>query len=472
MKNSTCDLNKTMEHEFYRPGDARKAFLRSTARPVTPFGGLAVLGEFWRQLDLSGVVRSLLPLAYAWPNSLGPANILLAFWLGVAAGARRFAHVNLPRSDVALRELPGWKRWPGEDATRAFFGRFGWKQIDAFFPALNAWLPEKLGRQEVTLDLDSTVFERYGRHEGAKKGYNPRHPGRPSHHPLVAALAEPAFVLHGWLRSGNTTAGRGVMAFLTEALLLLPEGWRLRCVRAGSGFFDNALLEFLEARGLCYIVVARMTRSIKLHCAGVREWRAPGENYSVGEFRAALQGWKTQRRFIVVRERVRERKQAVGRKLIDVPGYTHRLFVTNRDGTPEELWRDYNQRARIEQRISELKDDLAADSFCRQDFFAMEAAFRSVLILFNLLSVWQHAVRGEKRDYKRPVTLRTEVFLCGAVGGRAGRTDVLHMSRSWGGLEKRKPLIEQSLRWCRSITPRLDPHSETPRRAHPGLLQN
>ncbi|WP_277559064.1 IS1380 family transposase, partial [Ereboglobus sp. PH5-10] len=330
--------------------------MRSTPRPVTPFGGLAVLVEFWRQLDLPGAVRSLLPFDYTSPNSHGPLNILLAFWLGVAAGARRFAHVNLLRSDVALRELLGWKRWPGEDATRAFFGRFGWKQIDAFFPALNAWLLAKLKRQGVTLDLDSTVFERYGRQEGAKKGYNPRRPGRASHHPLLAVLAEPAFVLHGWLRSGNTTAGRGVMAFLTEALLLLPEGWRLRCLRADSGFFDQALLGFLEARELCYIVVARMTKSIKLHCAGVREWRELDENYAVGEFRTALQGWAGERRFIVVRERVRENKRAVGRKLIDVPGYTHRVFVTNRNDAPEALWRDYNQRARIEQRICELKD--------------------------------------------------------------------------------------------------------------------
>jgi GTP-binding protein EngB required for normal cell division len=35
-----------------------------------------------------------------------------------------------------------------------------------------------------------------------------------------------------------------------------------------------------------------------------------------------LSGWSQARRFVVVRERVRETKAAVGRKLIDVPGYT------------------------------------------------------------------------------------------------------------------------------------------------------
>jgi hypothetical protein len=32
--------------------------------------------------------------------------------------------------------------------------------------------------------------------------------------------------------------------------------------------------------------------------------------------------------------------------------------VTNRSEAPEEIWRDYNQRACIEQRIEELKSDL------------------------------------------------------------------------------------------------------------------
>ena len=48
-----------------------------------------------------------------------------------------------------------------------------------------------------------------------------------------------------------------------------------------------------------------------------------------GEFRLQLHGWERERRFVVVRERVREGRDSVGRKLIDVPGYTFRVFVTS-----------------------------------------------------------------------------------------------------------------------------------------------
>ncbi|MCX6908800.1 MAG: transposase [Verrucomicrobia bacterium] len=142
---------------------------------------------------------------------------------------------------------------------------------------------------------------------------------------------------HGWLRSGNTSSARGVVEFLREALALLPPGWRLRTVRADSGFFDEELLEFLEERGLSYVIVARLTQRIKQRAAALQEWTLLDEHYAVGEFRAQLLGWKRERRFVVVRERVREEKEAVGRKLLEVPDYRFRIFVTNRAEEPLAL---------------------------------------------------------------------------------------------------------------------------------------
>ncbi len=62
-----------------------------------------------------------------------------------------------------------------------------------------------------------------------------------------------------------------------------------------------------------------------------------------------------------MRERIREEKEAVGRRLLDVPGYTYRVWVTNRTESALEIWRDYNGRATVEQRIEEMKNDLNAD---------------------------------------------------------------------------------------------------------------
>ena len=307
-----------------------------------------------------------------------------------------------------------------------------------------------------SLDLDSTVFQRSGQQEGAAKGYNPRRPGRKTHHPLLAVLAEAQCVLHGWLRSGNTADSRGVSRFLAEALKLLPAHWKIRCVRADSGFFAQELLCFLEERALPYLVVAKLTQTIKRRAAGICNWTLVDEDYAVGEFFAKLQGWDKERRFVVVRERVRETKEAVGRKLFEIPGYTFRMFVTNRTGEALELWRDYNKRAVIEQRIEEIKAELHADGFCMRDFFATESAFLAVLFTFNLLSLYQKVVQSEA-GYRQPATLRTAVFLGGAVLGRAARKPVLLISEAWGGLQKHIPLIERILEWKIPTSPKLNP---------------
>ena len=145
-------------------------------------------------------------------------------------------------------------------------------------------------------------------------------------------------------------------------------------------------------------------------------WRALDENFAVGQFYLKLYGWERTRRFVVVRERERESRASKGRKLIDVPGYTFRVLVTTRGDAEEEIWRDYNRRADMENRIAELKHDLGADRFCLKQFFATEAAFRAMLLLFNLLAEFQRA--AGLPGYREPATIRTQVFTCGDGGAR------------------------------------------------------
>jgi hypothetical protein len=423
----------------------RKVVLRQTARAVTPFGGLSVWIEFLQKIGFRQQVSEHIPVHLKSPNAIDAGETYTAFLMAVVVGARRFAQTSLLRADRALQAMLGMKRFPTDGTIRNLFKRFTQGMVVRLYEPLWAWQVERLPQRAkgYSLDLDSTVFERYGKQEGVKKGYNPRKPGRGSHHPLLAVLGEAYFVLHGWLRSGNTTAGRGVVEFLKEALAKLEGLEWVRVVRADSGFFDQALFQYLEGLELRYIVVARMTRWLKREAAQVQQWRELEGNYSVGEFQLQLFGWDLARRFVVVREQLREGKRSPGRKLLEVPGYTFRVFVTNLPGLPEEIWRDYNQRACVEQRIEELKSDLAADDFCLREFFATEAAFLGILMLFNLLGEFQRA--SGMTGYRQPASLRAQVFLCGAVLGRAGHRTVIHLSAAWGGLETRNSLHDKIL---------------------------
>jgi hypothetical protein len=439
----------------------KKVGIRQTSRVVTPYGGLSVFSEFLNRIGYQEQVSRHMPVCLNSPNAIDPSETFTAFLMAVMVGARRYAQTSLLRADRALHAVLGIKRFPTDGTIRNLFKRFTQGMVVRMYEPLWAWQVERLPQRSegYSLDLDSTVLERYGKQEGVKRGYNPRKPGRGSHHPLLAVLGEAYFVLHGWLRSGNCSSSRGVVEFLKEALVKLPELDWIRVVRADSGFFAQELFRFLETLGLRYIVVARMSRWLKREAAQVEQWRALDATYSVGEFTLQLFGWDRARRFVVVREQLRDEKRSPGRKLLDVPGYTFRVFVTNLPGLPEEIWRDYNQRACVEQRIEELKTDLAADGFCLREFFATEAAFLGILMLFNLLGEFQRA--SGMSGYRQPATLRVQVFLCGAILGRAGHRTVLHLSVAWGGLETRNSLFDKLLDYPIPTSRKLDwqPHA-------------
>jgi hypothetical protein len=451
----TNTANKSVPREVAALLSSQRLILRETKRAVTPFGGVAVFISFLRKIDLVGQLRQHMPIQWRSPNHIDPTTTFIAFLMTVLVGAKRFAHAALLRGDQALHGLLGIQRFPIDDTIRNLFRQFGMGHVQRLYEPLTEWQMARLPVRSdgYTLDLDSTVFERYGKQEGSLKGHNPRKHGRPSHHPLLAVLSEAHFLLHGWLRSGNCGTARGVEEFLKEALALWGQRQKIRLLRADSGFFEDQLLSFLEQRRLPYIVVARLTKWVKRAAQRVEQWRELDENFAVGEFRLQLHGWSVERRFAVIRERVREGRDSVGRKLIDVPGYTFRVFVTSCAEAPEEIWRDYNRRADMENRVAELKHDLGADGFCLKQFFATEAAFRAVLLLFNLLSEFQRA--AGLPGYRAPATIRMQVLTCGAILGRAGRRLVVHLSPGWGGLKARIPLLDSIANYQFPTSPKL-----------------
>ena len=238
-----------------------RLILRETQRAVTPFGGIAVFISFLDKIGFVEAVRQHMPIRWQSPNHIDPTSPSRHSWCRCWWGPDASLMPVCLRGDRALHALLGMTRFPTDDTIRNLFRRFGMGEVQRLFEPLAEWQMQRLPRRAegYTLDLDSTVFERYGKQEGSLKGHNPRKHGRPSHHPLLAVLSEAHFLLHGWLRSGNCGTSRGVEEFLKEALALWGQRQKIRLLRADSGFFDDKLLSFLEQRLLPYIVVARLT---------------------------------------------------------------------------------------------------------------------------------------------------------------------------------------------------------------------
>lgn len=392
-----------------------------TNHPITVWAGIILLRLYFEWIGLRGQLSPLLaPFVKRSNNRISSADVLLSWFYGLALGAERFEHFTRYRRDPLVGCLLGIRRFPSPDTVRRLFLCFSYRRVTAVSEALMKFTlgrvrPILLGH---TVDLDSSVFCRYGGQEGSLKGYNPHKPGRPSHHPLVAFLSEARRLLWATLRSGNSGSANGCVEFLTQALMMLPGGHRVALVRADAGFFVKRFLEFLEARELPYIVVVRLmpvVRRVVLHRIAEADWRPVGLGVEVADCEATLPSWRgVTRRFVCLRQAIAERPAARGRRLFEWPGYTYRIVVTSMPYAAEVVTRMYAGRADSENRIKEVKEDLSLDTFCLKSFDATDAAFRMGCVLYNLLAGFRETVLPRSWFGRRLRAIRDFVFLVGA----------------------------------------------------------
>jgi hypothetical protein len=396
-------------------------------KPVTPWGGFRLVHEMLLQMGFRDVLtRSGLPEPRS-NRGHDPVAMMESFMVCVWAGGVRFSHTAAIRFDEVLKELFGWKAVASVSTFTRFFKRFKQTQVDEVFGEISRWFWEQMPEQRVTLDLDSSVVTRYGEQEGVAVGYNPQKRGRPSHHPLFAFVADVRMVLHAWLRPGDAATNNNVLQFFEEALSLLGSKHRVGLVRTDSGFFDGKFLAKLEELILSYIVAVKMNRLLKSPIAGLTQWVGVDLGICVCEMTYQAHTWKKARRIIVVRQEQASRKHAMGKLLIECPGYRYQAYVTNMDLPPVEVWRLYRGRADCENRLEELKHDFALSGFCLDSFYGTEAAFRTVMVAYNMMSLFRQAVLKAPKAIHLS-TMRFQCFALGAWLTHRGRQTLLKIS--------------------------------------------
>ncbi len=408
-----------------------------TDREVTPWGGMRLFKEFYDQTGMREQLASVsLPAASGSNAGFNPVVVMESFWMTMWLGGQRFAHTAVVRFDNALKKIFGWKRVPSVSTFTRFFRKFNRSDVDRVFNSINAWFFNQMPERKITLDLDSTVLTRFGKQEGSLIGYNPKRPGRPSHHPIIAFAADLRMVAHSWLRSGNTGTNNGAKLFLSETMAILGKQ-HIGLLRADSGFFDGDFFDDLETKSLDYIIATRMNKIIKEKIEAVRGWIKVDGGIECAEFQYQAGVWLHPRRIAVIRQLVEERPQASGKYLFDMHDYRYQAWVTNLQLPAPEIWRLYRQRADSENRIEELKYDFGVNGFCLQKFYATEAAFRSAMIAYNLISLFRQAVLGAKIQ-PRLHSLRFKCFAIGSWIGKKYRRNVLRVSLA----QKRRPWFE------------------------------
>jgi len=362
MRLPTTEVTQTVsvKHIPSRPlvqGSSAPLHLRGEGATLTDGVGLVALRQLWDRLDLGRWLRtrtSRLPGHYRPELMVEVWTALLVYGGGWLDDLKRLRRRQVQR-------LFGWCQVP--DPTT--FGRWLRRCGEALTPVLDelTWRLVRIRWQwagvpkAVTLVVDSTVILRYGlRQAGAEVGYNPKKPGRPSHHPLVAFLQETGDLAGLRWRPGSANTATGALEWIPELVGRLREaGVEDVTVRVDKGFFSEALPRRLDGLGVRFFLKVPNHGWLRRRRG---PWRPNGRAegafaraetvYSaVGElwgFRlVALQG----------RRPLASEENSLELNTYEVTDTAH--ILTNVPGIHAlTAWRRYNQGAVVEQRIEEF----------------------------------------------------------------------------------------------------------------------
>ncbi|BET69505.1 hypothetical protein ASA1KI_44230 [Opitutales bacterium ASA1] len=426
--------NQTVQIKVSRADGAASMRIGFTDQRLTAHGGLAAWSVYVQEIGLREQLRERLPHRPSSPNAYDPTDTALGFIGGILCGADKLARVAHLAHDPAVAEVLGIEAVPSQSTLSRFFAGCTRAACESL-SGLHAWslraLPERA--EGYTLDLDSfALVHEDGHQQGVRVGYT-RKGLKPCHRPIVAALAEASQVAHFWLRPGNTACVSGAATFLGDTLARVPASVRIALVRADSGFCSASMIAELEQRGLAYIMTAALRSPVQALCRHDDSAWVKTEVAGLEVQEVAHEG----SRLIVVRQRIAERPHGGGKRLLEVPGYKFQALRTNLPASTDALavWRRYNGRADIENRIKELGTQFGLKGLCCRSFWATEAACHLAICAYNLCVGLQRRLGSTSRA--ELVNLRWRLFSCAAVFSHAQGRATLKLAvatqraRSW-----------------------------------------
>ena len=250
------------------------------------------------------------------------------------------------------------------------------------------------------ITVDSSVCTVHGQKvEGADTGYNPHKPGRNSYHPLIAVDIGSRSIIDGYLRPGSCASNDGLDGFVRKIISEADRPAKDIIFRFDKGLTSGSILNTIEELGAGYVAKAKLSSTIMERISTIKNWRSIGNGHFAANFHCKLSGWGRPRRFAVIERNLPPNKPSEQMLLFNILEGRYEVVVTNLRLKADNIWRQYNKGAIVEQVIEEIKNDFAAAGIRTNEFWANDALFQTGLIAYNLLNCI--------RDLALPKWLRT-----------------------------------------------------------------
>lgn len=387
-----------------RRPDPSKITVAPTSERLTSNAGLARFGQFVRSIGLPADLRQAFRRLKAGHMVVYPMETQIQLLIDAhVAGESRVFGIEALAADPLFVRLAGGTV-PSIDTVYRDYNRFDKRALTALEAMLahHGLDPAELRRYgEHHLDIDTTVMTSTGEHEGAELGYNPRHHGRPSFHPITARSAELGTCVGAVLRPGDT--GFGNEDAETVAMLVRRMKRNLRpkddlYVRIDGAADCAAILAAITAEAAMFVVKARLTADVKRAVGSTTAWRTVDHDAfdqpitQVADITFERDEWK--RRGLKVRVVASRTKEVrAGKQVFLWPDeeYAVKVYLTNSAEPAADVAKRYEGRAGIEPQIAEWKGGWGIGDMPCWGFDANHAAMLIKLLAHNLVRKFARA---------------------------------------------------------------------------------
>jgi hypothetical protein len=427
------DGHRRLGQRIVRP-DPRCIRVAGGDATLTGCGGLAHFGAFLRQEGIDRELAKRFERLKSGSLVVYPMPAQLRVLIDAAVvGEDRVFGLESWAADPLFVRLAGGVI-PSIDTVYRDLARFD----EVAIVDLERWMAEqglvdsRCGHnQRLHLDVDSTVEPLFGTQQGALPGPNPRYHGRPSYHPLLAAIAETGTVIGAELRHGDTGFGDAQADFLARCIdrVHARHPAAIVCVRIDAAGDCTRLMTTIAERQAYFFIKAKMDRDLCDAVALRPCWKtvdvdAHGHALTqVAEVMFMRPSWLEAGLAVrVIARRTREHTSGRQTALWNDADWTTQVFVTNDPFIdPEQVPFEYNGRASIEPLIAELKQAWAIGKVPSETFVANHAMFLLKLLAHNLLRRFVSHTRLATLQTWRASWIRRVLFCVPARLLRSGR---------------------------------------------------
>jgi hypothetical protein len=373
-----------------------------SARNLTSNAGLLLLLEHARKNGIFELIDHDLVFENESTNKI-KMNHIKSMLCGNLMGIDKLERLKLLQSDPLISEFGISVKEP--ETVSRFLRNFNYKTTQ-MLREINFKIFRKLLRRSklksITIDIDSSVVNVEGHQEGTAKGYNPKKPGNPCYNIQFAFCDETKAYLTGYVRSGDTYTANGAAGMIREIMANLEEEGLDVTFRMDSGYFDEDILETIEALGCRYVVKAKgyPTLAAQVTYPDI-VFDAGKTGRETAELVTTLNTWKKERRFIVSRI-LKEEKDRAQLSFLEGEEYDYLFFVANTELSSEEVVDLYQKRGNCENYIKEAQYDMAVGRLLLKSFWSNEAIFQLMMLAYNLFLLF-------KIDFLRTTEFRQQI---------------------------------------------------------------